>query len=183
MVFFDESGGGVTFSGGEPLAQPEFLARCLELSRKMGLSTVVDTSGYAPWPVLEGVVSLTDLFLYDLKCCTEALHVSNTGVSNALILANLKELSRCHKSIWLRIPVIPGFNTQPGEMESLAELAAGTPGVKQVNLLPYHRIGAMKFPRVGCEYGLADVPTPSQVEMERIKKIFDDAGLLSKING
>jgi len=143
-IFFDDSGGGVTFSGGEPLAQLGFLGEALSACRREGLHTAVDTCGYCVREDLLAVAPLTDLFLYDLKIIDDERHREHTGESNAMILDNLRELGQVHENIWLRIPVVPGVNDDAPQLEAAARLAASLPGVRRVNLLPYHSLGTRK---------------------------------------
>ncbi len=148
-LFYDQSGGGVTFSGGEPLMQPEFLKAVLEDCRAHGIHTAVDTCGFCAPEHLLGIAPLTDLFLYDVKFMREDEHLKYTGRSNLPILENLTELGRVHDNIWIRIPVIPGINDDDGQMKEAARFAVSVPGIRKVNLLPYHKIGIAKFRRVG----------------------------------
>ena len=143
-LFFEQSGGGVTFSGGEPLGQPGFLLRLLEACHAAGLHTAVDTCGVAPLEDLLAVARHTDLFLYDLKHVDPQKHESCTGQSNESILANFEALGRIHGNIWVRVPVIPGVNDDSTAMVALARVAASVPGVARVSLLPYHKIGTHK---------------------------------------
>jgi pyruvate formate lyase activating enzyme len=154
-LFFDESGGGATFSGGEPLAQPEFLAACLAGCRAREIRTVVDTSGHASPEVIAALSPLVDLWLYDLKHPDPAQHAALTGVGNELILANLAQLARAGAAVWVRIPVIPGFNDAPAEIEAAGRIIADLPGLCRVHLLPYHAAAAAKRLR----FGLPDAPT------------------------
>jgi pyruvate formate lyase activating enzyme len=153
-LFFDESGGGATFSGGEPLAQPDFLAACLTGCRAREIRTAVDTSGHAAPEVIAALLPLVDLWLYDLKHPDPARHAALTGVGNELILANLGRLARARATVWVRIPVIPDFNDAPAEIEAAGRLVADLPGVRRVHLLPYHAAAAAKRAR----FGLADAP-------------------------
>jgi len=154
-IFYDDSGGGVTFSGGEPLSQPAFLRELLEASRRERLHTAVDTCGHAPRDELLAAAIHTDLFLYDLKLVDDERHRRYTGVSNALILENLEALGRSHKNIRLRIPIVPGVNDDAENLRAAARLAASLPGVRQVDLLPYHDLGRHKAAR-----GERDETTP-----------------------
>ena len=183
QIFYEESGGGVTFSGGEPLSQPGFLRSLLEACRGHGVHTTVDTCGLARAEDVLAVVALTDLFLYDLKFMDDAKHRRYTGVSNALILENLQALGRSHGRIWLRVPIIPGINDDPADLEAAARFAAGIPGVQQVNLLPFHRTGLPKSLRLGQDSGLAEVQPPSTTAMNRAIDIFTRAGLAVKQGG
>jgi len=183
QVFYESSGGGVTFSGGEPLAQPEFLRSVLENCRANGLHTAVDTCGLARQEQLLGIAPFTDLFLYDLKFMDEAKHLRYTGVSNALILSNLAALGQIHPRIWIRIPVIPGINDSEEELEAIARVAAAIPSVQQVNLLPFHRTGLPKNTRLGRDQDMAAVQPPTPTAMARAAGIFSRHRLTVKIGG
>ncbi len=182
-VFYEESQGGVTFSGGEPLLQFEFLKAVLQACREQGLHTAVDTCGFAPWEHLHELVPLTNLFLYDLKFFDDAQHREYTGVSNRLIFDNLRALAQMHPAIWLRIPIIPGVNNSAGELQAMARLAAKLPGLQQVNVLPYHKTGVQKFRRLGQPYTLPDTAPPSSGQMETSAQIFRAQGLTVKVGG
>jgi pyruvate formate lyase activating enzyme len=182
-IFYDDSGGGVTFSGGEPLTQPAFLKALLEACRAEGLRTAVDTCGFACTDVLLDIARLADLVLYDLKLMDDAKHRYYTGVSNVPILENLKALAAAHSNIWLRVPVIPGVNDSEANWRDTAFLAMGLGNIRQVNLLPYHKIGLSKFRRLGKGYSLEDVEPPSAERMASAAKIFRDQGLTAKIGG
>jgi pyruvate formate lyase activating enzyme len=168
--FYDESGGGVTFSGGEPLLQPEFLLELLGSCRKMEICTALDTCGYAPWAVLDRVRGDVDLFLYDLKTLDDDQHRVLTGVSNRLILENLRALSEGGHTIVLRVPLIPGINDEDDNIRRTGALAASLPTPVRVELLPYHRIGVEKYGRVARQYLLPQVQPPSQ---ERLAQVAD----------
>jgi pyruvate formate lyase activating enzyme len=182
-IFYDESGGGVTFSGGEPLAQIEFLLACLGACRGRGLHTAVDTCGLAPTARLLAVAPLADLFLYDLKLMDSDRHERYTGAPNGVILENLRALGRVHSRIWLRVPVIPGINDDGAALQAIARFAAAIPGVRQVNLLPFHRTGLPKLARLGRTNPLAGVRLPSPEAMAAAVAIFQDLGLETKVGG
>jgi len=182
-VFYEESGGGVTFSGGEPLRQPRFLRALLQACRGAGLHTAVDTCGFAPKEDLLAVAPLADLFLYDLKFMDESRHARYTGASNVSILGNLRALGDIHGNIWIRVPIIPGLNDSARELEALARCAASVPGVRQVNVLPYHGAGAYKSPRVGRAYRLQETAPPSPEYMEDVAARFRGHGLSVRIGG
>jgi pyruvate formate lyase activating enzyme len=182
-VFYAESGGGATFSGGEPLLQPMFLAALLRDCRAAGIHTTVDTCGFAPREDLLAVAPLADLFLYDLKFMDEARHARYTGASNVSILENLRALGRIHSNIWVRVPIIPGFNDSAEQLDALARCAAATPGVRQVNVLPYHEAGAYKSSRVGKPYRLEKIAPPSAEQMEAVAAGFRRFGLNVKVGG
>jgi pyruvate formate lyase activating enzyme len=176
-VFYDSSDGGVTFSGGEPLLQPQFLTSLLEACRERELHTTVDTCGLAPEQDLLNIAPLTDLFLYDLKIMDDKRHIEYTGASNAPILRNLQALARVHRNIWLRVPVIPGINDAPEDLDALARLAASLTSVQQVNLLAYHDAGAYKSMRVGKAYKMGEIEPPSPARMEEVATTFRTRGV------
>jgi len=182
-IFYEDSGGGVTFSGGEPLTQPAFLKAMLEACRAEGLRTAVDTCGFACTDVLLDVAGLSNLVLYDLKLMDDARHRQYTGVSNAPILANLRALARAHQNIWLRVPVIPGINDREEDWQAAAGFAAGLQGIRQVNILPYHKLGLFKSRRMNHPYALESVEPPSLERMERAAEIFRQRGLMVKKGG
>jgi len=182
-IIYDESGGGATFSGGEPLMQPQFLLGLLEACRKEGVHTALDTCGYAPREQLLAAARLADLILYDLKIMDDYRHRECTGVSNGLILENLEALGRAHGNIWLRVPLIPGFNDDADELESIARFARTIGGVRQVNLLPYHETGLHKFARLGKTYRPGKLPPPSAESLEQAAGAFRALGLVIHTGG
>lgn len=182
-VFYEASGGGVTFSGGEPLAQPEFLRGLLAACRAHGLHTAVDTCGMARLEDLAAVAPLTDLFLYDLKMMDEEKHRRFTRVSNATILDNLRSLGRLHEQIWVRVPIIPGFNDSPADLEAAARFVAGIIGVRQVNLLPFHKTGLGKLRRLGRASEMSETEPPSVEAMDKALALFQSLGLAAKAGG
>ena len=182
-IFYDDSKGGVTFSGGEPLMQPRFLRALLEECRSRGIHTAIDTCGYAPREILMTVTPLANLFLYDLKLMEETRHLEYTGVSNKLILENLQWLGQSHDNIWIRVPIIPGVNDGEDQLDALARFSASIPGVRQVNLLPYHMTGVPKFRRLGQAYRLAEVKPPSAEFMAAAVEKFNALGLKARAGG
>jgi pyruvate formate lyase activating enzyme len=183
LVYYEESGGGVTFSGGEPFCQPEFLLGLLEACRERGLHTAVDTCGLARQADLFTAAALADLFLYDLKFMDDAKHRHYTGVSNALILENLQALGGKHEHIWVRVPLIAGINDHQADLEAAARFAAAVPGVRQVNLLPFHRNGQSKNLRLGWDNRMAGLEPPDTESVNRAAEIFGATGLPVKIGG
>lgn len=181
-IFYDESGGGVTFSGGEPLMQIEFLYELLNACKDEGLNTAVDTSGFAPWQVMERVASKTDLFLYDIKLMDNEKHMKYTGVPNDVILENLKRLSGMGKSIWARIPVVPAINDDNENIMLTGEFLSKL-GIQKVNILPYHGIAGDKYSRMSKDYKLKDLKEPSNMLMSEISECLKGFGLNVKIGG
>lgn len=173
--FYDKSGGGVTFSGGECMLQPDFLGALLGTCRQEGISTAVDTAGCVPFQRFEMILPDTDLFLYDIKCVSPELHKAYTGVDNARILENYRRLIELGIRVWVRIPVIPDFNDAPAEMEKLrAFLAQNRP--ERLELLPYHSLGLSKYSAAG--YGAAwESRTPTQPEMDTLRAFFKEEAL------
>ncbi len=176
LIFFEESGGGVTLSGGEPLAQPRFVSALLGACRDRGIGTVLETCGYAPSGVFLTVAPLADLVLFDLKLMDPARHKQYTGVSNRRILGNLKELVARGRPVTVRIPVMPGINDADDEIRQFARYLAELPA-SQVELLPYHHIGAGKYKRLGLTYRLGDAPRPAAADLARFSDALTGAGL------
>ena len=166
--FYDNSGGGATFSGGECMLQIDFLTEILKKCKEAGIHTAVDTAGCVPWERFERILPYTDLFLYDMKAATEEIHKQYTGVSNKLILENLARLSG-KAEIFIRIPIIPTVNDSDEELGKMAEILKGIK-VSKIELLPYHSMGERKFEALGKSY--RKFPTPTQEDMEKHKKIF-----------
>jgi len=183
IPFYDQSGGGVTFSGGEPLLQQDFLLALLQACRERGIRTGVDTCGYAPWETLDRVRRLTDLFLWDLKLMDDARHREYTGVSNRLILENVRALSERGHAIFLRLPIIPGVNDDDGNIRQTGAFAAALPHLARVDLLPYHPTGVGKYERLDQVYRLPDTRPPSDGRIEEIVDMLRGFGLQVKIGG
>lgn len=175
--FHDASGGGVTFSGGEPLFQAAFLAAALRACREREIHTVVDTCGYAPWEAFDGLQQDVQLFLYDLKLLDEARHRHATGASNAPILRNLRALSERDAQIIVRMPLIPGVNDDVENMQQLGAFIASLPRRYPVELLGYHDIAGAKYAALGREYSLANVPAPTPEALERACRTLTAFGL------
>jgi pyruvate formate lyase activating enzyme len=182
-IFFDESGGGVTVSGGEPLMQAAFVTEALRLLRSEGVHTALDTCGFGRWHDLHDAASHADLVLYDIKLMDEARHEAATGVSNAVILANLRALAAVHPAIWIRVPVIPGVNDDEANLDATAAFVRSLPGIQRVDLLPYHATGEAKFARVGMDYALHGTPSPTHAHLETLAAHFLARGLTTTIGG
>lgn len=175
--FFEATGGGVTFSGGEPLCHPTFLAACLTACRDRGLHTAVDTSGFASGRVLGDIARLADVLLYDVKHMDPELHRRHTGVDNAAILDNLRALSAAGAEIWIRFPLIPGFNDDEANLDALAGFVAGLPRRHPVFVLPYHATGTDKRRRLGVAPPATGYPTPTDEEVQAVIVRLRAAGL------
>lgn len=181
MVFYDESMGGVTFSGGEPLMQLEFLSALLEECKKRGFHTTLDTSGYARPEEIDKIKDKVDLFLYDVKMVDDKKHKETTGVSNKLILDNLKKLSKNGGNIVVRIPVIPEINDTDEEITKIAEFISSLKEVKDISLLPYHTLADQKYERLNKSYLMQKTPPYSEEKIEKIKKKLERFGFQVKI--
>ncbi len=181
VPFYDQSGGGVTFSGGEPLNQRKFLEELLRECKAREIHTVVDTSGYAAWEVIDGIRDDVDLFLYDLKLMDNVRHKKFTGVSNELILNNLQRLADNGKQIEIRIPLIPGVNGDAENLEQTAAFIAKLPNITGVELMGYHDIAAAKYEALGMVYPLPDTAPPSEAAMQAAASYFENTGLNIKV--
>lgn len=177
-LFYLNSGGGVTFSGGEPLDQAEFVVEVSRLCRQRGIHTTLDTTGYSPWPVLREVLNQTDLILYDIKHLDPVKHKEGTGTSNELILNNLQRTVEI-VTTWLRIPIIPNFNDSELYIASLAAFIVKLPkgNIEKISLLPYHNWGEQKYERLGNRYAMTGIPASSEEHVYELKEIFDSYGL------
>jgi pyruvate formate lyase activating enzyme len=184
-VFMNQSKGGVTFSGGEPMLQFEFLLEALKTCKEHGYHTAVDTSGYSSVENYKSIIPFTDLFLFDIKNLDDAKHIESTGVSNIGIIDNYKFLLDSGKDIMVRIPVIPGINDDPGHMERLRHFLASTKtdSLKKINLLPFHKIGSSKYKKFNIPYRMGNVEPPDKDKMEKLKEFFMETGIKVKIGG
>jgi pyruvate formate lyase activating enzyme len=183
LAFYEESGGGVTFSGGEPLLHSESLLLLLRACRELGIRTALDTCGHAGWEALDRVRQHVNLFLYDLKMMDGAKHRAYTGVSNQSILSNLQMLSQQGHRIRLRLPVIPGLNDDDENIRAVGAFAAALPHLEQVDILPYHRTAVDKYARLDKTYRLPETHPPSCERVNAIAQTLRDYGLKVKVGG
>jgi pyruvate formate lyase activating enzyme len=183
VAFYDESGGGVTLSGGEPLMQPGFLLAVLRSCREKEIRTALDTCGFAAWETLDRVRGYVDLFLYDVKLMDDARHRGFTGVSNDLILSNLRALSQQGHDIILRVPIIPGVNDDEGSIRRIGAFAATLPSLLGVDLLPYHHTALEKYERLDRAYPFADIRPPSEEKMAEMASVLRGFDFRVKIGG
>lgn len=174
--FYQESGGGVTFSGGEPLLQAEFLGSVLSACRAKDLHTVVDTTGFAPTAAVREIARHTDLFLYDLKLMDAEQHRIYTGVSNKMILQNLRELVALGSEVIVRVPLIPGITDTEENLSAIGEFVQSL-GVTRVDLLPFHKMAADKHARLGYDYHLPPMETQSPEDLELKRRLVAREGL------
>jgi pyruvate formate lyase activating enzyme len=169
-VFYENSGGGVTFSGGECMLQIDFLEEILKACKENGIHTAVDTAGCVPFEYFERILPCTDLFLYDVKCFDSEKHKQYTGVGNELILENLKRLLATDKSVWIRIPIIPTINDTEEELQGIKEYIFSCGKSAKFELLPYHAMGEHKYAAIGKETQIFSVP--GEEKMKHLKNIF-----------
>ncbi len=182
-IFYEQSGGGVTISGGEPLGQPMFCGKILTALNKKNIPAALDTSGLAPWEVLATNARKADIVLYDLKMIGAKKHKKYTGVSNALILDNLKKLSREHKNIVIRIPLAAGVNDDDENIRLTIDFLTPLETIKKVSLLKYHKGGSEKYKNLGKASCFKIYETPSDQRMEEVRRSFTNAGFTVKFGG
>ena len=183
VIFYDQSGGGVTFSGGEPLMQSDFLCELLEQCKGRRIHTAVDTSCYCKHDVIEKVSKNTDLFLCDLKHTQTDSHRRLTGVGNEIILKNIKRLSEKGKSIIIRLPVIPGFNDSQTNIEATGRFAKSLARLIRIDILPYHSGGIAKSDRLAKGQKITKFNSPSDEQMKLIAEKLRNLDLNVRIGG
>ncbi len=182
-VFYDESRGGITISGGEPLMQPSFLFELLDACKKLELHCTVDTSGYAETQTLLKAATRTDLFLYDLKHMDSEKHARFTGVPNERILTNLQVLSRLEAEIVIRFPIIPGFNSDQENIDKTGAFISSLPGVSRIHILPYHCAASTKYNNLGLNFNTSEVAKPTRDFLVSVARRLETYKLKVKIGG
>jgi pyruvate formate lyase activating enzyme len=181
-TFYQESGGGVTFSGGEPFQQHEFLLECLRATRDRGLHRVVDTSGAAPLDALLEAATVTDLFLFDLKIMDESEHERLVGSPLAPVLENLDALDDSGSEIWIRYPFIPGLTDGMENVRAVGRKVSSL-RTRRLHILPFHRTAADKYGRIGREWEHGDVPTAGDERMKEAAAALEAMDLDVRIGG
>ena len=183
-LFYDQSGGGATFSGGEPLAQSDFLIALLAACRRQGIRTALDTCGHTPWETLQEVAGLVDLFLYDLKLIDERRHAAVTGVGNGLILDNLARLAALAPGrVQARLPLIPGITDDQKNLKAVAAFLGRLKTIREVALLNYHRGGRQKYRKISLPDRLAEAQPLGAERVEAIQDFFHAKGFRVSIGG
>ena len=177
VPFYDQSGGGVTFTGGEPMLQVELLRETLLLCKAHHIHTAVDTSGHTSWENFQSIYPLVDLFLYDVKLIENHQHIKYTSVSNKLILDNLHKLAEAGAHIIVRLPLIPGINDDEENIELCAAAMTTLPTLEGIEVMPYHTIGTAKYKALGLEYKLENVQPPSDEQVEKVEQKLSSHGL------
>ncbi len=183
IPYYRRSGGGVTLSGGEALCQTEFVKALLSECKKNGITTAVETTACLPWDMIEPVLPLLDTVLMDIKHTDSQKHEEFCGLRNELILQNAKKIAGNGANLIIRVPVIPTFNDTAEEIRNIASFAASLPGVNEIHLLPYHRLGYDKYVGLEREYKMGDVLPPSKEKMEELRKVAESVGLTAIIGG
>lgn len=183
LIYYDQSGGGVTFSGGEPLGQIEFLLALLTACQDNGIHTALDTCGHVPYEQIERVRPLVNLFLYDIKVMDSERHMRYTGVPNHRILENLTALSRSNSRVIARIPIIPGVNDDDENLNQTGLFLASLSNIQDVSILPYHRTATDKYRRMKANYQLIDLTPPTENRMIEIAESLEMYGLTVNIGG
>ena len=177
-IFYEESGGGVTFSGGEPALQGEFVRETAGLLNAMGISCALDTAGDVPYEVLEDLSKVMDLFLFDIKAFDSSIHKRCTGVSNQRILSNVKRLAEQGQSLIIRLVVVPGYNDAAEDLKNrLLFVRSLGERVKRVDVLPYHNLGAGKYQRLGLSYPIASDVKVTEECLEEIRTLATETGV------
>ncbi len=183
IPYYDESGGGVTFSGGEPMMQVDFLFELLQACKEEELHTSVDTSGYCSYDLFEKVNGFVDLYLYDLKIINEEKHRMHTGVSNKNILSNLKNLTEDKKKVFVRIPIVPNITDTEKNIADSIDFLQKLNNIKNVDLLPFHKMGSNKFQKLDIPDFHKHTESPPEERMNELKNKFESAGFSVKIGG
>ncbi len=181
--YFRRSGGGMTLSGGECLSQPQFAAALLECAKDEGLNTAIESTAFAPFEDIQRILPHLDNFLMDIKHMNSDKHKAYTGQSNDLVLENAHRIAPLANRLVIRVPVVPGFNDTPAEIDAIASFAASLPGVEELHLLPYHRLGQDKYRWLEREYTLSDILPPPEIHMQELLHTAQASGLRCQIGG
>jgi pyruvate formate lyase activating enzyme len=183
-IFYEESNGGITISGGEPLLQIDFLLHLVKkIHSVIDTSVTLDTSGFAPWKTIELIKDEIDLFLYDIKLLDDNLHQKYTGVSNKEILSNFEKLDKESKNLIIRFPVIPGLTDTSSNIDQMCVWMQTLSKTNEIHLLPYHKIAKGKYQKLNLEYKLENLEAPSTTQLEELRIKFEDIGFLVNIGG
>jgi len=175
-MFYDESGGGITFTGGEPLMQSGFLKEIAMLFKQKDLHLTLDTTGYAAHDRFKECADLMDLVLFDIKQMDEKKHFELTGVGNKIIFQNLEYLIESGKEVFVRYPMIPGLNDDAENLKKMAEYLMSLKKIKRIHLLPYHRIAEGKYQKLGLENMMQGIKEPSEKRVQEVKEFFEEYG-------
>ena len=182
-IYYRNSGGGVTFSGGEATIQTDFLIACLRKCRENKIHTAVDTSGFFNSSVLNQILPYLDLFLFDIKQMDSEKHKHYTGVDNKRIVENLKRIGQTETPVWIRIPIVPGYTDSEENMKQIANLAKTFPNIQKVTLLPYNSAAGAKYQSIGQIYALEQLTPCSKEHLKTLSDIFTSLGIPAEIGG
>ena len=183
LPYYRRSGGGMTLSGGEMLCQSDFAYALLRSAKEAAINTAVETTGFADFSKIEPLLPYIDTVLMDIKHTDSAKHKAFTTQPNELILENAKKIAQRAQKLIIRVPVIPTFNDTEEEIADIAKFASSLSGVKEINLLPYHRFGKDKYIGLGRDYLMGDIPSPTDEHMKKLKAVAESYGLICKIGG
>lgn len=183
MPYYRRTGGGLTLSGGECLCQPDFAAALLYSAKQMGISTAIESTACAKYENIQKLLPNLDVYLLDIKHMDSEKHKAFTGVPNELILENARKLAVDANELIIRVPVIPTFNDTPQEIAAIAKFANSLPNVKELHLLPYHRLGKDKYAGLGREYTLNDIEPMPKAKVEYLLQVAETSGLRCQIGG
>ncbi len=181
--YYRRSGGGLTLSGGEALCQPEFSVALLKTCKEYGINTAMESTSCADFEVIKRYLPYLDVYLMDIKHVNDRKHKEFTASSNELILENAKKIAETGANLIIRIPVIPTFNHTKEEIKEIAAFAKSLPGVKELHLLPYHRLGQDKYEGLGREYTLAHIEPPGNEYMQELLEAAGTSGLHCQLGG
>ena len=182
-VYYRRSGGGLTLSGGECLTQPDFAVALLKAAKERGINTAIESTGFADFSVISRYLPYLDLYLMDIKHTSSAKHKEFTSQPNEKILENARKITNAGTRLIVRTPVIPTFNDTKEEIAAIAEFARSLRGVKEMHILPYHRIGMDKYKGLGREYSLTGIELPSKELMNELLEVVESYGLKGQIGG
>ena len=184
-VFYQNSGGGVTLSGGDPVVQPEFSLAILKACKERGIHTAIETCGYVKWDILDEMLKYLDLVYVDIKHMSPVEHEKLTGKRNKLILENTERIARQHTDIPLiiRVPVIPGYNDSDENIASAVKFVRRLKEVQRIELLPYHKLGVSKYTALIRDYPLADLEPPDEAHIHHLEEIVKSYGIQVQIGG
>lgn len=181
-IYFQRSGGGLTLSGGEAMAQPDFTKALLSCAHEIGINTCIETTACVSKETVASIIPHIDTVLMDIKHMDSEKHKAFTGMPNQQILENAKFIAENHQQFIVRVPVIPTFNDTEAEIRSIAHYASSI-GAKELHLLPYHRYGIDKYSGLGRKYSLSQIITPANEKMISLQKVAENEGILCQIGG
>lgn len=182
-AYYRRSGGGITLSGGETLLQKEFAYALLTAAKENGLTTAIESTGFAPFETIEKLLPVIDVFLMDIKHINSNKHKEYTSQPNELILENAIKIAKSAKKLIIRVPVIPTFNDTEDEIRQIAQFTKKLGTVEEIHLLPYHRLGEDKYGYLGREYTLSHISSNSSDKMQTLKSVCESQGLKCQIGG